>query len=326
MKNSFAKLTIISFVCLTALFASCSKQQKKIVCVLDWTPNTDHTGLYVAQSKGYFADEGLAVELVQPPEDGAALMVASGQAQFGIACQDTIAPALTGSNPIPVTAVAAILQHNTSGIISLKKNGIDHPAALCGRNYATWNNPVELAIIKSVVEKDGGDFSKIKLIPNTVYDTITALNTGIDSVWVMYAWDGVATQVKGIETNFIDFAKIDPTFDYYTPMFIANNEFLKSDSATAKKFLAAVKKGYEYAIANSDESADILCAAAPELDKAMVHASQKWIGPQYKAEVAKWGYITPERWDGFYAWLSEKGLSEKPIPAGLGFSNAYLPD
>lgn len=324
MKNT---VVVACSLLLTGLcVCGCSTRQNKIVCVLDWTPNTDHTGLYVAQSKGYFSEEGLTVEIVQPPEDGAALMVASGKAPFGIACQDTMAPALVGESPIPVTAVAAILQHNTSGIISLRKNNITHPAALCGHNYATWNNPVELAILKSVVEKDGGDFSKIELIPNTVYDTITALNTGIDSVWIMYGWDGIATQLKNIETNYLDFAKCDQVFDYYTPVFIANNSYLKKNAKEAKRFLVAVRKGYEYAIENPDEAADILCAAAPELDKEMVHASQRWIGPQYKAEIVRWGYITPERWDRFYKWLSDNGLSAQPIPAGTGYTNDYLPE
>lgn len=321
-KYFFVVLLLISL-----LVIGCKKSAKKeITCVLDWTPNTDHTGLYVAQAKGFFEAQGLSVQIVQPPEDGSALMTASGKAQFGIACQDTLAPALIGDNPLPVIAVAAILQHNTSGIISLKENGIDRPAALCGRNYATWDNPVEKAIIKAVVEKDGGDFSDINLIPSTVYDTITALNSGIDSVWVMYAWDGIGTKIKGIETNFIDFGKIDPVFDYYTPFFIANIDFLKSDGESAKKFLLAVKEGFEYAIENPEESAEILCNAAPELDRELVFESQKWIASQYKAEEKRWGYFSPERWNRFYRWLSESGLVSSPIPDDTGYTNDYLSD
>ena len=238
----------------------------KVSIVLDWTPNTNHTGLYVAQKLGYYKEAGLEVEILPSPEGGASALVAAGGANFGIDCQDTLAPAFVGDDALPVTAVAALIQHNTSGIISLADDGIQSPKDLEGKTYATWENPVEQAIIKSLVEADGGDYSKINLIPSTVSDVITALNTNIDAVWIFYAWDGVATEVKGYDTNFLDFAKIDPTFDYYTPMIIANNSFLAENPETAKAFLAATAKGYEYAIENSDAAADILLEAAPELD------------------------------------------------------------
>ena len=130
----------------------------KITFVLDWTPNTNHTGLYVAAQKGYFKDVGLEVEIVQPPEGGAEVLVASGKAQFGVSFQDTMAPSLAGENALPIQAVAAILQHNTSGIISRKGEGMDVPKGLEGKRYATWESPIELASLKNLVEGDGGDF------------------------------------------------------------------------------------------------------------------------------------------------------------------------
>ena len=56
----------------------------------------------------------------------------------------------------------------------------------------------------------------------------------------------------------------------------------------------------------------------------MVKASQEWLADQYKAEVDQWGYIDPERWNAFYNWLNENGLSEKEIPENYGFTNEYL--
>ena len=297
-----------------------------VTFVLDWTPNTNHTGLYVAQANGYFEAQGLDVTIVQPTEDGASLMVASGAADFGITCQDTMAPSIIGDDALPIKAVAAILQHNTSGIISLKETGIDRPANMASHNYATWDMPVEQAMIRSIVEADGGKFEDIELIPSTVYDTITALNSGIDSVWIFYAWDGIATEVKGIETNYLDFGQLDPAFDYYTPVIISSDQYLAENGETAKKFLAAAAEGYEYAIEHPEEAADILLEAAPELDPEIVKASQAWLADQYKAEVDRWGYIDPARWDLFYQWLTDNGLSEEPIAAGTGFTNDYLPE
>ena len=304
-----------------------SEDLEKITFVLDWTPNTNHTGLYVAKEKGYFEKEGLDVEIVQPPEDGADALVASGKAQFGVSFQDSLAPGVAGANALPNTAVAALIQHNTSGIISRKGEGMERPKGLEGKKYATWDAPIEKAMMQYVVEKDGGDFSKVELIPSTVTDEVSALKSkSVDAIWIFYAWAGVATEVADLETDYFAFKDINPVFDYYTPVVIANNDFLEEKPDTAKAFLQALKQGYEDAIADPDEAASILLEASPELDEELVKASQEYLKDQYKADVKQWGYIDPARWNAFYGWLNENGLSEAELPENAGFSNDYLPE
>ena len=303
------------------------KDLEKITFVLDWTPNTNHTGLYVAQEKGYFEEAGLEVEIVQPPEDGAEVLVASGKAQFGVSFQDSMAAALVGENALPISAVAAVIQHNTSGIISRKGEGMDTPKGMEGHNYATWNGPIELATLEQVVEKDSGDFSKIELIPSTVTDEVSALKTkSVDSIWIFYGWAGVKTELEGLETDYFAFADIDPVFDYYTPVLISGNEFLEEKPDIAKAFLAAIAKGYEFAMEHPDEAAEILCKANPELDKELVKASQKYLADKYQADAEKWGYIDETRWNNFYNWLNEQDLVDSDIPENTGFTNEYLPN
>nr|MBP3598130.1 ABC transporter substrate-binding protein [Eubacterium sp.] len=297
---------------------------KEITMVLDWTPNTNHTGLYVAQELGYFEEAGLNVSIIQPPENGATDLVASGGAQFGIDFQDTLAAAFASDSPLPVTAVAAVLQHNTSGLISLKEKGIDQPSKLQGHTYATWDWPIEQAMMKYVVEQDGGDFGKVNLISTSVEDILAALHADIDSVWIYYGWDGVKCDMEGIDTNYLSFAKMNPVFDYYSPVIIGNNAFLEANPDTAKAFLTAVKKGYKYAVENPEEAAKILVKAAPELDEKLVQESQKYLSEQYIADAAEWGVIDASRWNGFYNWLSENNLVENPLKENTGFSNEYL--
>lgn len=301
-----------------------AQDKQKVTFVLDWGANTNHTGVFVAQKMGYYEEAGLDVTIADAPEDGATALVASGGAQFGVDFQDSLAPAL--NQGLPVTAVAAIIQHNTSGIVSKKGNGITSPKGLEGKTYATWDMPVEQAILKSIVETDGGDFSKVNLVPSTVTDVISALESNIDAVWIYYAWDGIAAKVKGYETEYITIRDIDPVFDYYTPVIIGNNDFLSQNPETAKKFMAATAKGYEYAIENPKEAAGILLESAEGLDEDIVYESQEWLADQYKAEVEQWGYIDPQRWNAFYQWLNENNLVEKPLEINEGFTNEYLPD
>lgn len=336
MKKKIIALLLVLTLLMTA--TGCGNQQNKetgdqkqgeltkLTFVLDWTPNTNHTGLYVAQEKGYFAEAGLKVEIVQPPEGGAEVLVASGKAQFGVSFQDTMAPALVGENALPIKAVAALIQHNTSGIVSRKGEGMDRPKGLEGKQYATWESPVELATLKNVVEADGGDFSQVIQIPSTVTDEVTALTSkSVDAIWIFYGWAGVKAELAGLSTDYFAFADINPVFDYYTPVVIGNNEFLEKNPETAKAFLSALAKGYEDAIADPEEAAEILCKASPELDKELVLASQNYLSEQYQAEEERWGYMDPARWNAFYQWLNENGLSDPELPENTGFTNEYLP-
>jgi len=324
-----AVLALTMLLTLTACGGSGGNSDlKKVTFVLDWTPNTNHTGLYVALEKGWFEEAGLDVEVVQPPEGGAEMLVGSGKAQFGVSFQDSMAPAIIGENALPITAVAAVIQHNTSGIVSRKGEGMDTPKGLEGKQYATWDSPVELAMMEAVVEADGGDFDKVTLIPSTVTDEVSALQSkSVDAIWIFYAWAGIACEVADLDIDYFAFADIDPVFDYYTPVIVAGNEFLKNEPETAKAFLAALAKGYEFAIQNPKEAADILMKAAPELEssKELVYASQEYLAEQYTADAAQWGVFDADRWNGFYNWLNDNDLVESDIPENTGFTNDYLP-
>ena len=344
MKRFFAIL--LACVLMLAVFTGCGTQKPaenkatadsaatadtaaktKITFVLDWTPNTNHTGLYVAQEKGFFDEAGLDIEIVQPPEDGAEMLVGSGGAQFGVSFQDSMLPAVAGDNAMPIEAVAAVVQHNTSGIISLKGKGMDTPKGMEGKKYATWDLPIEKATLKQVVEADGGDFSKVELIPSTVTDEVSALQSeAVDAIWVFYGWAGVATEVAGLETDYFAFKDIDPVFDYYTPVIIGNTDWMKANPDATKAFLSALKKGYEYAIESPEDAAEILLKNAPELDRELVIASQKYLSKEYKADVERWGYMDPQRWNAFYNWINENKLFTAEIPENTGITNEYRPE
>jgi ABC-type nitrate/sulfonate/bicarbonate transport system substrate-binding protein len=320
---------VLALIMAVLILGGCSGKKtnaNNIRVVLDWTPNTNHTGLYVALEKGWFAEESLTVEVMQPPEDGALLLVGAGNAEFGFDFQETMGPAIAKDRDIlPVQAVAAIISHNTSGIMSLASSGINGPMGLAGKRFASWETPLVTAIIKEIVENDGGNFSAVNMVPNFATDAISALETDIDAIWIYYAWDGIAAEIYGIDINYIDLGKIDSRFDFYTPVLAANTDWLAKNPDNARKFMKALSRGYIFAMENPAESANILLKHAPELDRTLVMRSQEYLASRYQDDAKRWGEIDPQRWGRFYRWMFEQGLLEKNIGTG-GFTNEYLPN
>lgn len=328
-------LAAVMVFCLAACSADTKQSDKnktEIIICLEWTPNTNHTGLYTALEKGFYHEAGLDVKIVQPPENAAATQVcAAGQVQFSIEAQDTLAPAFTSETPVGVTAVAAVLQHNTSGIMSKAGEGMDKPAGLTGKTYLTWDTPVDKAIMETIVSADGGDWSRVSLVPNMVTEEAEDVNANPDhAIWVFYGWGVMNAKTKNIDVDYFSIKDINPIFDYYTPVIIGNNAFLKNNPETAKAFIAATAKGYEYAAENPEEAAQILIdsddTGALTGSEELVRASQKWISQQYIADAEKWGYIDSQRWNGFYGWLWDNQLIEKPIEKDFGYTNEFLPE
>lgn len=297
----------------------------EITLVLDWTANTNHTGLFVAQEKGYFKEEGLDVTVVMPQEDGATNMVADGTADFGIAFQNQLAEDFANNTELPVTAIAAIYQHNQDGLLSLQSKDISTPLNLMDQSYATAEDIIEHSIVRTVVEMDGGDFSRVELVPSYVDDALETLNgTGIGAVWGTYGWEGLSCVLNGYAVNFLAFADQNLTFDYYNALIIANNDFLEKNPELTTAFMRAVSHGYEFAVINPDEAAEILLKENPNLDAKLVKASQEYVSGQYFAESRCFGTIDAERWSRFFAWVNEKQLLKNQIPEDIGFSNDYL--
>lgn len=339
MKKYSRLLALVLALVLTFSLVSCAKssndenkpadEAKEIIVSLDWTPNTNHTGLYVALANGYYADAGLNVKIVQPPEGDAIAACSSGQVQFAVGFQDLLLSAFTSETPMEVTAVAALLQHNTSCILSKKGAGMDTPKGLEGKQYLTWQSPIELAMMKSVVEADGGDFSKVEQIPDVPTDEARDVNANPNhAIWIYYGWGGINAEVNNIEVDTFFFKDLNPVFDYYSPVLVANNQLINDDPETVKAFLAATQKGYEYAVSNPDEAAQILIdsddTGALDGREELVKASQRWLADQYVADAPKWGYIDPARWNAFYNWVADEKIIDEKLPENTGFTNDYL--
>lgn len=296
---------------------------EKTTVVLDWTVNTNHTGLYVAQALGYFTAEGLTVDIQPAPESGAVGLLASGRADFAVSAQEEVL--LARSNGVALSAVAAILQHNTSGFASRKGAGITRPKDFEGKRYGGWGSPLEEATIRSLMAADGGDFSKVKVVNLGDQDFFAATERNVDFAWVFEGWTVQEAAVRGVPLNYIDMRKINPALDEYTPVFAAVQPFLDKNPTKARAFLKALSKGYQYAVDHPADAAAILLKAAPELNKDLVVASQKFLAGQYRAEAPRWGEFDPQRWNGFIAFLDKAGVAKAQAGSATWATNAYLP-
>lgn len=296
---------------------------EKVQIVLDWTPNTNHTGLYVAQEKGYFKDEGLDVEIILPGEAGANQLVAAGKAQFGISAQETVTEAR--AEDIPVVSIAAILQHNTSGFASLKEANINSPKDYEGKSYGGWGAPVEQAIMTSLMANEDADFNKVNYINMGNSDFFTAIERDIDFAWIYYAWTGIEAELRGVDLNMQYLIDYSDQLDYYTPVIMTNEKMINDKTEVVQAFMKAVAKGYEFAIDNPEDAATILVKQVPDLDKELVHASQLWISERYQAEAPRWGEQKLEVWENYSEWMLENKLLDEKFNSEEAFTNEFLP-
>ncbi|SEB55129.1 ABC transporter substrate-binding protein [Paenibacillus sp. GP183] len=291
--------------------------------VLDWTPNTNHTGLYVAKDQGYFEQEGLNVEIIQPGDGGSEGMVAAGKAEFGVSVQESITNARIQG--VPIVSIAAIIQHNTSGFASPVSKNIKTPKDFEGKTYGGYGAPVEMAVIESLMQQEKANVSKVKVVNIGSADYFTAVKRDIDFSWIYYAWTGVDAELRNEPINMIYLTKYSDKLDYYTPVLATSEKMIKEKPEIVKAFTAAAAKGYQFAIDKPEEAANMLLKAVPDLDKKLVIASQKWLSPKYKDDAPRWGEQKRAVWDNYATWMLDHKLLEKKLDVDAAFTNDFLP-
>ncbi|SMP44640.1 ABC transporter substrate-binding protein [Anoxynatronum buryatiense] len=297
-----------------------------VTLVLDWVPNTNHTGFYSAAAMGYFAEEGLEVEIIQPTHGGSADLIAAGQGEFGISYQEQVTYARTAADPLPIKAIAAIIQHNTSGFASPASKGIEHPGDFEGKTYGGWGSPVEEAMLQALMTSDGGDFSQVEMMSIGTADFFDAVENHVDFTWIYYGWDGIAAELRDYDINFILLQDYVPALNFYTPALITSEKLIDEEPELVQAFVRASARGYQFAMQQPEEAAAHLLAAVPELDEAMVVASQQYLAQQYQADAPRWGEMKLSVWEDYAHWMFQQGLLENQLDASAAFTNAYLPE
>ncbi len=322
MKKILMGLTLA----LALALAGCGGEtEDKTTVILDWTPNTNHTGLYVALENGYFEDEGLDVEIIQPMEGSTTTLIATGQGDFGVTYQEDVTYALTSEDPLPVTAIATIIQNNTSGFASRKTANIETVMDFEGKVYGGWGSPSEEAILNAIMTNAGADYETLTNTNIGTDDFFAATEKEIDLVWIFEGWTAIEARLRGIELNYMPIKDLDDALNYYTPILVANNDTIKNNPEKVEAFLRAVEKGYLYSIENPEEAAAVLLKYAPELEEELVVESQKFLADQYMMGADQWGVMKAEVWKNYADFLMDNGLLEKELDVDNAFTNEFLP-
>jgi ABC-type nitrate/sulfonate/bicarbonate transport system substrate-binding protein len=301
---------------------------------LDWTPNTDHTGLFVAQAKGWYDAAAIDLQILPYSSILPETLMATGQADCGISFQDSLTFAVASGARI--RSVMAVLQHAASAIAVLADSSIARPRDLDGKTYAGFGYANEVPTLKAVIKADGGrgDF-KVVVADSTAYEALYSHKA--DFTIPFLAWEGVEATERGIALR--TFAFTDYGFpDFYQVVIACSNAWLAGHPDAARRFLAATQRGYALAASDPDAAAALLIGQNPgvfsanlklPLDSARFLASGGYLvdasGTIGTQTLAQWTAYSKFLYDqGLLAGPDGKPLAAPPDYAAL-FTNEFLP-
>ena len=314
---------------------SSSAAAANVSVALDWVPNTNHTGIYVAQALGYYRQDGISLQILPYGTTAPETLVASDKADFGISYEaGAIFARAAGEDDV---AVFAILQHDALQVgVRANNSAITTPKDLDGKTYAGFGTPDEGPTLKYVIRRAGGTGKFTTVDLNTsAYDAVW--NGQADFTLSYMTWEAIQGQLAG--------KPFKPGFaltqlglpDNYSTLIISSNQYLAAHPDVARRFLAATQRGYEYAAAHPLQAARILIAADPNglgSQTTLVNESTQLLARSYYLDSA--GVAGPQataEWAGYGNLLFDAGaltdangarVTKRPDWSTY-YTNAYLP-
>jgi putative hydroxymethylpyrimidine transport system substrate-binding protein len=288
---------------------------------LDWYPNANHAGLFLAQERGYYAEEGLQPEFYTPSDPTTVLQtVGAGQDAFGISYQTDLL--LARAAGVPVTSILALTQRPLQGIMVLAESGITRPADLVGKTVGYPGIPSQEAFLATMLASDGATMDDVELV-NIGFDLVPGVVSGrvdasLGAFWthepILAAQEGFATEMLNVD----DWG-VPP---YYELIIVANEDDLSTQRERIDGFVRATRRGYQDAIADPKAALAALQAASPEVDIVVETEGLQLLIPAWTDANGEFGTQTAQQWQDYAAWMAENGL----IPADLDVESAWASD
>ena len=292
-----------------------------ISIALDWYPNANHAGLYLAQERGYYAEAGLAPDFYTPSDPTTVLQtVGAGRDTFGISYQTDVL--LARAAGVPVVSVMALVQTPLQGIMVLTNSGITRPGDLVGKTIGYPGIPSQEAFLATMLEDDGATIDDVELV-NIGFDLVPGLASGrVDAaLGAFWTHEPIRAEQEGYPTEIL---KVDDwgVPPYYELVITASEATVNDRPAVVERFLRATRRGYEDAMADPAAAIATLRAASPDLNVEVEEVGISLLAPTWTAGDVPFGSQTAARWDAYAAWMAERGL----IPADLDVAAAWHGD
>lgn len=323
---------LAALVALSAALGCGGGSDKDSVSVqLDWTPNTNHMGIYVALAKGWYKEAGLNVK-VQPYTDvNPDTIVANGKADIGVSFPPNVI--FSRAAGLDVVSVAAVLQSSVTQLAVLDSSEIQRPRDFDGKTYAGFGLPYEEGQIKSVIQADGGrgTFTTATL-STAAYEALYAKRADFTEIFT--AWEGIEADIRGIKLRTFRYDAYGVP-DVPSVVLVAKKDALTKRGPTLQRFLEVTRRGYEYAATNPDDASATfldykpLKGAFPEPE--LVRRSTKMLASIYVGPDGKWGRQDGAKWDAYSRWMlglgvvtDDKERVVRELPGGALFTNELL--
>lgn len=295
--------------------ATHAQQRESVSLALDWYPNANHAGIFMAQANGYFEDAGLDVEIFVPADPTTVLQtVGAGRDTFGVTYQNDVL--LARENKVPVQSIAAMVQHPLNSIMVLESSGIESPADLAGKTVAMAGLPSDEAYLGAVLAHYDLGLNDVETV-NVGFDLMPAiLSERADAViGVYWTHETILAEHEGYPVRYFRIEEHGVP-DYYELLIVAGEETIANQSDEVSAFLSALRNGYRDAEADLDTALQVLMEESPELVEDVEREGLDLLAPLWTdSGSVKWGTQTAERWDAYATWNQEEGLINNDVVA-----------
>ena len=290
---------------------------RELNVVLDWYPNALHAFLYDAIEKGYYAEEGLKVNIQFASNANDAISLgAAGQSEIGLYYQQDVIIARANQD-VPVKSIGAVVQGPLNIVLSLAEKGIDSPEDLVGKTVGYAGTELSEALIYSMMDYVGADSSGVELI-DVGFDLMSSMTTGnVDAtIGCLVNHEVPQMQEEGFDVAWFDLDDYGvPT--YYEGVFLASDEMIETEPEVLAAFLRASAKGFEDVKNDPAGALRTLLDNQNEenfpLSETVETKSLETLLPMMETADAPFLSQTEESWQANIDWLLSQGLIDEAI-------------